>query len=63
MAIVFGAMTAGQSGAMAPDFQEALAAGRRIRSLFGQKGQIEDEKGGLTPESCSGNITFRKDNH
>ena len=30
MAIVFGAMTAGQSGAMAPDFGEACAAAHRV---------------------------------
>ena len=30
MAIVFGAMTAGQSGAMAPDFGDACAAAHRV---------------------------------
>ena len=59
MAIVFGAMTAGQSGAMAPDFGEACAAARRILKLMDEESKIENDDTGLIPESCKGRIEFK----
>ena len=37
MALVMGAMTAGEAGAMAPDFGEAKLAANRIITLLNQK--------------------------
>ena len=50
MALVFGAMTAGQSGAMAPDFGEAKLSANRIMKLLNLESKIDPEnEGGQKP--------------
>ena len=50
MALVFGAMTAGQSGAMAPDFGEAKLSANRIMKLLNTESKIDPEnEGGQKP--------------
>jgi len=63
MALVFGAMTAGQSGAMAPDFGEAKLSANRIMKLLNTESKIDPEnEGGKKPAKVNGKITFNSVN-
>jgi len=59
-ALAFGAMTAGQSGSMAPDFGEAKLSANRILKLLARESKIDPEnEGGQKPDGVKGQITFR----
>ena len=62
MALVFGAMTAGQSGAMAPDFGEAKLSANRIMKLLNLESKIDPENdGGQKPaKGTSQNLKIPK---
>ena len=59
MALVFGAMTAGQSGAMAPDFGEAKLSANRIMKLLNTESKIDPEnEGGKKPAKGMSQLFF-----
>ena len=59
MALVFGAMTAGQAGSAAPDMGEAKMSANRILKLLNRPSQIDPEsEDGKQPSNVVGKITF-----
>ena len=61
MALVFGAMTVGQSGSMAPDFGDAKLSANRILKLLDRPSLIDplNEGGKTLGGAINGRIHFR----
>ena len=59
MALIFGAMTAGQAGSAAPDMGEAKLSANRILKLLNQESTIDPEsEGGKQPQEVTGRVIF-----
>ena len=60
MSLVFGAITAGEAGAMVPDIAEARTAASRIIQLLNKPSKIDPfNDGGKKPGFCKGKIVFK----